>query len=66
MTKRGALLAQAEAIALKDYVWCPINFWVSGALVRPYVKGWEDNSADTHHTRWLSVDEQARVSTSHA
>jgi hypothetical protein len=34
--------------------------------VRPYVKGWEDNSADTHHTRWLSVDEQARVSTSHA
>jgi oligopeptide transport system substrate-binding protein len=66
LTKRGALLARAEAIALKDYVWCPINFWISGALVRPYVKGWEDNSADTHHTRWLSVDEQARVSTSHA
>ena len=66
LAKRGALLAQAEKIALDDYVWCPINFWVSGALVRPYVKGWEDNSADTHHTRWLSIDEQARNATPHA
>jgi oligopeptide transport system substrate-binding protein len=66
LTKRGQLLAQAEAIALKDQAWIPINFWVSGALVRPYIKGWDDNSADWHRTRWLSVDEQARAATPRA
>ena len=58
-------MAQAEAIALKDNVWIPINFWVSGALVRPYVKGWGKNPANVHRTRWLSIDEQARAATPH-
>jgi len=65
LTKRGELMAQAEAIALKDNVWIPINFWVSGALVRPYVKGWGKNPANVHRTRWLSIDEQARAATPH-
>jgi oligopeptide transport system substrate-binding protein len=65
LTKRGQLLAQAEAIALKDNAWIPINFWVSGTLVRPYVKGWNDNSADWHRTRWLSIDEKTRAATPH-
>lgn len=63
LEKRGELLAQAEEIALKDDAWIPINFWVSGGLVRPYVKGWTDNIADWHRTRWLSIDEQARAAT---
>jgi oligopeptide transport system substrate-binding protein len=65
LMKRGQLLAQAEAIALKDNAWIPINFWVSGVLVRPYVKGWTDNVADVHRTRWLSIDEKARAATPH-
>jgi oligopeptide transport system substrate-binding protein len=63
LKKRGALLAQAEAIALQDDAWIPINFWVSGGLVRPYVKGWTDNVADWHRTRWLTIDEKARAAT---
>ena len=63
LTKRGRLLAQAEALAVKDDAWIPINFWVSGALIRPYVKGWVDNGIDFHRTRWMSIDEQARAAT---
>jgi oligopeptide transport system substrate-binding protein len=65
LEKRGELLAMAEAAALKDQAWLPINFWVSGVLVRPYVKGWEKNIADTHRSRWLSIDEAAREKTPH-
>jgi len=63
LKKRGALLAQAESIALKDNAWIPLNFNISGALVRPYVKGWQDNLLDFHRTRWISIDEKARAST---
>jgi oligopeptide transport system substrate-binding protein len=63
LTKRGQLLAQAEQIALNDYALVPSLFWVSGHLVRPYVKGWEDNAGDAHRTRWMSIDEQARAAT---
>ncbi len=63
LAKRGRLLAQAEQIALNDYAIVPTFFWVSGHLVRPYVKGWEDNAGDAHRTRWLSIDEQQRAAT---
>ncbi|HMI97144.1 MAG TPA: peptide ABC transporter substrate-binding protein [Micropepsaceae bacterium] len=65
LTKRGQLLAQAEDQALKDNAWIPINFWVAGALVRPYIEGWKDTVSDTHRTRWLSIDEHARAATVH-
>ena len=65
LEKRGELLAMAEAAALKDHAWLPVHFWVSGVLVRPYIKGWQKNIADTHRTRWLSLDEQARAKTLH-
>jgi oligopeptide transport system substrate-binding protein len=61
LDERGHLLARAEQIALDDNAWMPINFWVSGALVRPYVKGWIDNVADVQRTRWISIDEKARA-----
>ena len=63
LAKRGQLLAQAEQLALEDYAMIPTLFWVSGGLVRPYVKGWEANPTDTHRTRWVSIDEQARAAT---
>ena len=63
LAKRGQLLAQAEQMALDDYALIPTLFWVAGGLVRPYVKGWESNAIDTHRTRWVSIDEQARAAT---
>jgi oligopeptide transport system substrate-binding protein len=61
LAKRGALLAEAEKVALNDFAWVPTYFWVSGDLVRPYIKGWETNPRDQHRTRWISIDEQARA-----
>jgi len=63
LKKRGEILAKAEEIALNDYAIIPTFFWVSGHLVRPYVKGWVDNAGDSHRTRWLSIDEQQRAAT---
>jgi len=59
--KRGQLLAQAERMALDDHAMMPLYFWVSGNLVRPYMKGWISNSMDKHRTRWISIDEEARA-----
>jgi len=58
--KRGQLLAQAERILMEDHAIMPLYFWVSGNLVRPYVKGWTSNAMDKHRTRWMSIDEEAR------
>ena len=63
ITKRGQLLAQAEQLALDDYALIPTLFWVTGGLVRPYVKNWDANPTDTHRTRWVTIDEQARAAT---
>lgn len=58
---RGMKLAAAEAILLKDQIVMPLFFWVSGNLVRPYVKGWSANPMDKHRSRWISIDERARA-----
>jgi oligopeptide transport system substrate-binding protein len=65
LTMRGALLRQAEDVMLADYALIPTFFWVSGVLVRPYVKGWENNARDLHRSRWISIDEPARAATLH-
>jgi oligopeptide transport system substrate-binding protein len=58
---RGAKLAAAEAILLKDQAFMPLFFWVNGNLVRPYVKGFQANPMDAHRSRWISIDEKARA-----
>ena len=63
LAKRGELLAQAEQIVLDDFALIPSYFGVSGGLARPYVKNWEPNPTDTHRTRWVTIDEQARAAT---
>jgi oligopeptide transport system substrate-binding protein len=60
---RGTKLAAAEAILLRDQAVMPLFFWVSGNLVRPYVKGWQSNALDVHRSRWISIDEKARAAT---
>jgi oligopeptide transport system substrate-binding protein len=59
--KRGELMAEAEAIALKEFAWLPEYDRVTLNLVRPYVKGWMQNPRDFHRTRWISIDTAARA-----
>jgi oligopeptide transport system substrate-binding protein len=53
--KRGRLLAAAEKAALADYPWIPLRFPAQTDLVKPYVRGWIDNAADRHASRWLDL-----------
>jgi oligopeptide transport system substrate-binding protein len=55
MAKRGALMAQAEAVALADYAMIPYRFSVTPDLVQPYVKGWIPNPKDLNPSRWLRL-----------
>ncbi len=56
ITTRGQVLAQAEALALKDHAWIPSFFWVFQGLTQPYVKGLEPNVSDKHRIRWMSIE----------
>jgi len=46
---------------IKDNAFMPLFYWVSGNLVRPYVKGWVSNNMDLHRSRWISFDRKARA-----
>ena len=54
--RRGALMAQAENLALEDYPWIPVYYLVTRDLVQPYVQGWISNAEDVNRTRWLSIE----------
>ena len=56
LEKRGQLLAQAEALLLKDTPIIPNRFQVTLNLVQPHVKGWVTNISNTNRTRWLSIE----------
>lgn len=58
IVKRGAILRQAEDLALRDYAWIPMRFASTPDLVQPYVKGWIANARDVNHTRWLWLERQ--------
>jgi oligopeptide transport system substrate-binding protein len=47
---------QAEEIALTDEPLVPLFFAVSRALVRDYVKGYEDNTLNWHRTRYMRIE----------
>jgi oligopeptide transport system substrate-binding protein len=59
--RRGEKLAAAEAIFLKDHAAMPLWFWISPNLVWPHVKGWQANAMDYHRSRWVSIDQAARL-----
>jgi oligopeptide transport system substrate-binding protein len=54
--RRGALMAEAERLALGDYPWIPVYYLVTRDLVQPYVQGWISNAEDANRTRWLSIE----------
>ncbi len=51
---RGALLAEAEGLALRDYPWIPLRFPAQTELVAAGLKGWAANSRSLHRSRWLA------------
>ena len=57
LDKRAALLADAEAIFLRDVPQIPLLFYSSTSLVSPKLHGWEDNVRNVHPTRFMSLDE---------
>jgi oligopeptide transport system substrate-binding protein len=57
---RGALMKQAEQLALNDYAWVPTYYLVTRDLVHSYVKGWIPNVKDFNRTRWLWIDRRAK------
>jgi oligopeptide transport system substrate-binding protein len=61
LVSRGQKLAQAEEIILKDHAILPLFFWVDPNMVWPYVKGWHANGMDKHRSRWISIDQAARL-----
>jgi oligopeptide transport system substrate-binding protein len=61
LASRGRKLAQAEAILLKDHACTPLWFWVAPSMWWPYVKGFESSILDFHRSRWVSIDQAARI-----
>jgi oligopeptide transport system substrate-binding protein len=61
LVSRGHKLAAAEAIALKDQAIMPLYFWADENRVWPYVKGWKANPTDKHRSRWISINQRARI-----
>ena len=61
LQSRGRKLAAAEAIALKDHAAMPLWFWINPNMVWPYVQGWKGNALDFHRSRWVTIDQAARI-----
>jgi oligopeptide transport system substrate-binding protein len=54
--KRMRLLAQAEALALEAAPLMPLYFYVSKKLVKPWVRGIEDNPLNVHPSRFVRLE----------
>lgn len=53
--RRNALFRSAEGLIVADMPVLPLYFYVSRSLVSPDVRGWKDNPAGVHGSRYLSV-----------
>ena len=53
---RAGLLAKAEQMALDEDAIVPLDFGTDRVLVAPYVKGYKDNPANVHRTRWMRIE----------
>ncbi|MEJ2535042.1 MAG: peptide ABC transporter substrate-binding protein, partial [Gammaproteobacteria bacterium] len=54
--QRMELLQQAETLLLRDMPVIPLYFYVSRHLVKPHLRGWEDNARDVHLSRYLAIE----------
>jgi oligopeptide transport system substrate-binding protein len=53
LTRRNALLRDAEAIGIVDYPVVPLYSVMVRRLVNPTLDGWHDNARDAHPARFL-------------
>ena len=53
--ERAKILADAEAILLRDQPIIPLLFYSSKNLISPKVSGWKPNLLDRHLTRYLAI-----------
>lgn len=51
---------EAERHLLLEYPISPLYFFVGKHLVKPYVRGFENNVMDRHPSRYLSIDDAVR------
>lgn len=56
LSRRRLFLEEAERVLLADHAAIPLYFYVSKHLVRPEVRGWQDNVLDYHYSQHLSLD----------
>jgi oligopeptide transport system substrate-binding protein len=61
LASRGRKLRAAETIALNDHALAPLFFWADPNLCWPYVKGYAANPLDLHPSRWVTIDQAARI-----
>jgi len=61
LESRGRKLAAAETMVLNDYAAAPLFYWVNLNLTWPYVKGFKANAQDYHRSRWVTIDQAARL-----
>jgi len=54
---RAGILAEAEAMFLRDMPQIPLLFYSSTSLVSPKLSGWEDNVRNVHPTRFMAIAE---------
>ena len=55
LDRRRLYLEEAERVLLADHVVMPLYFYVSKHLVRPEVRGWQDNILNYHYSQHLSL-----------
>lgn len=55
LTERARILGEAERMVLANTPMIPIYHYVSKALVKPHVKGWQMNVMDVHPSRYISI-----------
>jgi oligopeptide transport system substrate-binding protein len=51
--RRRALLEEAERLMLQDTPVMPVYFYVNKHLVKPYVRGWQDNVMNVQYSKDL-------------
>ena len=51
--ERFRLFHQADSILNEDAPLLPVNFYESGHLIKPYVKGWQSNIMDRNLSRYM-------------
>ena len=55
--ERYKILGQAEKVLLDYYLVTPLDVTTSRHLVKPSVKGWEDNILDVHPSKLMSIEQ---------